>query len=178
MAKAQRGAHGEFVPRPDQRQLVQVMRATGTAMHVIAANLHIDERTLKRHFKEELATGQEQVVAALSASVIRAGLNGDWRAAIAWLARWGPPEWRGHVDHGQDNPYSPLGQAMAAAAGLGAADPVQVYLPGNGRPSALDAAQAAPPEAPIEAPGAPQDEAPEAPGAPPEAPGEDESDAA
>ena len=128
------------------------MRATGTALHVIAANLQIDVRTLRKHFKPELEIGQEQVVAALSASVIRAGLNGDWRAALAWLARWGPEQWRGHMDHGQD--YGPLGQAMAAAAGLDG--PVQVYLPENGRPPALDAAhmarRAPDPQAPDEAP--------------------------
>jgi len=185
-----KGGRPDFVPNPQQQQLVQVMRATGTPIHIIAANLHISEPTLRKHFKQELATGQEQVVAALSASVIRAGLNGDWRAAIAWLARWGPPEWKAPTHGAGDfDARTPLGQAMAMAAAGQApgADPVQVYLPDNGRPSALDAAQAPPPqldglpdapqpEAPVAPPGAPdapQGAAPEAPSAP-----EDEASAA
>lgn len=83
-----------YEPTSQERQIVQVLRANGISERMIAENLHINVRTMRRAFRRELARGKEQVVAALGASVIRAGLQGDWRAALSWLARFGGPEWQ------------------------------------------------------------------------------------
>lgn len=83
-----------FEPTEQQKQLVSVLRANGISERMIARNLRINVRTMKRAFRHELKEGKEQVIAALGASVIRAGLQGDWRAALSWLARFGGPEWQ------------------------------------------------------------------------------------
>lgn len=84
-----------FQPTEQQRHLVQVLRANGVKVEMIAANLRIDLHTLHKHFRHELAAGKAQVDAALGTTIIRAGLNGDWRAALQWLARFSSDDrWR------------------------------------------------------------------------------------
>jgi hypothetical protein len=63
-------------------------------VRTIARVIGVDTNTLRKHYNEELADGYEHIVARLGASVIAAGLRGDWRAAVTWLARHGPREWR------------------------------------------------------------------------------------
>jgi hypothetical protein len=91
------GGRPAFVPTSGQRRLVEVLRANGVPMPVIASLLDVDIKTVRRHFRAELQTGKERVTAALGAVVVRAGLGGDWRASLAWLARYGGPDWR-HVE--------------------------------------------------------------------------------
>jgi hypothetical protein len=94
----------------------------------IARLLGINLRTLNRHFRQELAHGRDRVVSALGCVVLNAGLAGDWRAAIAWLSRFGGPEWK--------NTETRL------HAGLPGGDPIRVStgrvtiveLPDNHRP--------------------------------------------
>jgi hypothetical protein len=87
-----------FAPTDAQRYLVKVLTTTGTPIGIIAKYVTedggIDEKTLRKHFAAEIATGREWVIAGLGLSVIRAGLAGDWRAALAYLARFGPPGWK------------------------------------------------------------------------------------
>lgn len=88
------GGHPPFVPRDDQRRPVEILRGAGNPVALIAHVLDIDEKTLRRHFRPELEAGKEALVAALGVAVIKAGLNGDWRAALSWLARHAPDKWR------------------------------------------------------------------------------------
>jgi hypothetical protein len=86
-----------FKPTEDQRRLVQVMRANGVPVNIIAKNIvagGIDYKTLVKHFATELEDGLEQIRAELGRVVVRSGLNGDWRAAIAWLQRFGGQTWK------------------------------------------------------------------------------------
>jgi hypothetical protein len=82
-----------FKPDDGQRRLVEALRANGVAVATIAAILQIDPKTLRRAFKRELVNGKDQIVVRLGAVVVRSGLQGDWRAALAWLARH-TEEWR------------------------------------------------------------------------------------
>jgi DNA-binding Lrp family transcriptional regulator len=83
-----------YEPTPQNRQLVQVLRANGIPFRAIARELKISLPTLRKNFREELANGTEVVVAALGAVVVRAALGGDWRAAKEWLSRFGGPAWK------------------------------------------------------------------------------------
>ena len=82
-----------------QRYLVWVLVTLGTPIEIIARYVAEDggihERTLKKHFADEIATGRDWVIAGLGVSVIRAGLGGDWPPHLsAYLARFGPPGWK------------------------------------------------------------------------------------
>jgi hypothetical protein len=73
--------HPTFQPTPSQRQTVQVMRANGDALPIIARTIGIDVKTLRKHLKVELADGHAQVRAAIGGSVVRAALAGNMHAA-------------------------------------------------------------------------------------------------
>jgi hypothetical protein len=87
-----------FTPTDSQRYLVRVLVALGTSLDIVARYVAesggISEKTLRKHFADEIATGREWVIAGLGLTVIRAGLGGDWRASLAYLARFGPPGWK------------------------------------------------------------------------------------
>jgi hypothetical protein len=52
------------------------------------------EKTLRKYFAVELATGRAQVRAAIGASIVRQALAGNINAARYWLSTHGGPEWR------------------------------------------------------------------------------------
>ena len=89
-----RNGRPPFEPTNSQRQIVQVLRANGIAVGVIAANVRCSVPTLRRHFKAELRDGHEQTKAAMGAAVVKAGLAGNMFAARYWLSCHGGPEWR------------------------------------------------------------------------------------
>jgi hypothetical protein len=126
MKPKRRGAP-PFVPTREQRQTVQVLSANGDPQRVIAKNIGIDEKTLRKHFAEELANGLAHVRAAVGGSVVRAALNGNIYAAKYWLSTHGGPEWRvveGRVLGGMEDAV-PIPVSTDAK--------VTVYLPDNGR---------------------------------------------
>ena len=65
-----------FSPTLHQRQLVHIMRAHGDSLPIIATNVGCDVKTLKKHFKVELADGFDQVKAAIGLSIVNAALKG------------------------------------------------------------------------------------------------------
>jgi len=118
--------HPPFEPAHDQRQLVQVMRANGDTLAIIARNIGIDEKTLRKHFKDELADGHAQVVAAVGASVVKAALAGNIYAAKYWLSTHGGPEWK--VIEGRQIGGMPDAPPIAISDAK-----VTIFLPDNGR---------------------------------------------
>lgn len=92
-----------FVPTREQRWVVQVLHAHGFSHRFIARKIGIDEngkptaigeRTLRKAFKDDLADAHLQVKAAMVATLVRTGLNGNVSAMKYWLACFGGPEWR------------------------------------------------------------------------------------
>jgi hypothetical protein len=71
---------------------VQVLRSNNISQRVIAANIGCDVQTLRKHFKGELADGHAQVVAAMGAALVRAGLAGNVGALRYWLSTHGGPQ--------------------------------------------------------------------------------------
>jgi hypothetical protein len=90
LAKRGQGAH---VPTERDRDIVQRLRANGTPIKVIACAIGISQPTLYKRYRAELDYGTEHVIAALGAVILRAAMNGDWRAALSWLKRFGGPLW-------------------------------------------------------------------------------------
>jgi hypothetical protein len=71
-----------------------VLAAHGIPLRISAKTIGIDEKTLKKHFRDEVRDAREMLTAQMGLSIVRAGLNGDWRAAAYWLALFGGPQWR------------------------------------------------------------------------------------
>src|SRR6202045_1309280 len=74
----------EYVPTADQRALVESASAIGITQAEIANQLNIDEKTLRKHFREELSSGKfkgyvwrEATYASLS-SIARAITGTAW----------------------------------------------------------------------------------------------------
>jgi hypothetical protein len=116
-----------FEPTPAQRQTVQVLRANGDALPIICRNIGVTEKTLRKHFTEELAGGHAQVVASMGAAVVRAGLNGNVFAMKYWLCTHGGPEWR--VVEGRQ--IGGLPDALPIP--IRSEGVVHIFLPDNGR---------------------------------------------
>jgi len=114
--------------------MVQVLAANGISHHVIARNIGCDRNTLRRHFKDELKHGKDQVEAALGAAIVKAGMNGNWGAAKYWLATHGGPQWR--VQPGTDDDEMPAQNlTVVIRGGLPDAAPVASHMNGSGKPN-------------------------------------------
>jgi AraC-like DNA-binding protein len=71
-----RGEAG-YAPEQAHRNLVKAMVACGATDGLIARLLHMDRRTLQRHFRAELKHGRAEVIAHMGATVVQKALNGD-----------------------------------------------------------------------------------------------------
>lgn len=75
----------------------QAQQAAGYGLHQdqIGALLGIDDKTLRKHYRDELALGRAQASAAVGESLFRRAVSGeDTTAAIWWSKcqmRWSPP---------------------------------------------------------------------------------------
>ena len=70
MSDTEREIPAEFEPTADQRALVQNAAAFGINQADIANQLNIDEKTLRKHFREELNSGKFGLGDAKSRSVL------------------------------------------------------------------------------------------------------------
>jgi hypothetical protein len=132
-----------FSPTLHQRQLVNVMRAHGDTLPIICTNLGISEKTLRKHFKVELADGFEQVKAAIGVSIVNAALKGNIYAAKYWLSCFGGPEWR------VTERRLLGGIEVAPPIPINTNAKVVIYLPHNNRePLKPDHPEPTPPETP------------------------------
>ena len=79
-----RPAHGgcignpAFVPTEEQRREVRALAQIFPphAQHHIAARLGIDQKTLRNHFRDDLARGRADMLAAVGAQMIKRALEG------------------------------------------------------------------------------------------------------
>jgi hypothetical protein len=88
-----------FVPTAEQRQNVEAMTGFGIAQADIARVIKnpangkpIDEKTLRKHFADEIATGLTKATAALAQSLFAEATKGEdsrsrVTAAMFWLGR-------------------------------------------------------------------------------------------
>lgn len=76
------GRQPPFIATDEQRQAVMALVSFGTTHEVIAQVLRIPERTLTRHFREELTTGKMMVHARVGGRIVAEALRGDKTMAI------------------------------------------------------------------------------------------------
>ena len=75
-------------PDPAQRRQVEAMAAYGVPEVDVARVLAIDPKTLRKHYREELDTGQIKATAKVAESLFRKALGDGSQsvtAAIFWL---------------------------------------------------------------------------------------------
>lgn len=103
-------ARPSFQPTDAQRRQVEAMAGYGIPHDDIARVLTIDPKTLRKHFRDELATGATKATARVAESLYKKA-TGDGAAAVTaaifWLktrAGWKEPE------RERDAPDAPLGK--------------------------------------------------------------------
>lgn len=121
-------ARPPFQPTEEQRKLVEQLAAFGVPMdqmvHMIPNKdgKPITVKTLRKHFKVELETGELKANTKVAQSLYKQAMDGNVSAQIFWLktrARWKEPQ---HVElTGKDG-----GPVQTEAT-------VTVYIPANGR---------------------------------------------
>ncbi len=73
------GGRPPHTPTIEERHCVRALAGNGANIKVIARLLRISKNTLHKHYKTELASAREEVIAALGTVVVNAALNGDVR---------------------------------------------------------------------------------------------------
>jgi hypothetical protein len=106
-AKPGEKGQAAFVPTDEQRQRVMHLLSCYFTLDRISVTMGIPERTLSRHFAEELATGKLRVHAEIAAGIVEGALNGD--KAMMILYAKGLIGWRKHTSVGLE---ATRGQAM------------------------------------------------------------------
>jgi hypothetical protein len=74
-----------FEPDPAQRLMVTALCACGTRLALIASHIGIDTKTLRRHFRKELAEGRQDANALVARSLFDQAIGGCITAQIFWL---------------------------------------------------------------------------------------------
>lgn len=90
------GSSGQprFIKTPQQSVVVQGLVSIGTEQWVIAQALQIPQRTLQRHFREELEQGRHVIHARIGGGIVASALAGDKTMMIFYAkAQMG---WRDH----------------------------------------------------------------------------------
>ena len=84
----------EFRPRCEDREKVQVLRASGMAKEVIATVIGIATETLNKHFADDLETAVAQRTAAVMVARYRSAIGGNVAAQNKFLELAGavPPK--------------------------------------------------------------------------------------
>lgn len=88
------GGRPSFQPTQQQRNQVQILKANGSSLHIIAQIVGCDENTLTKHFKAELKYGKERAIATMGAAVFRMATQGNISAARFWLRCHGGLAWK------------------------------------------------------------------------------------
>ena len=89
--KRARAGRPKFEPTDVQRATAKALKAAGSPHETIASIMAIPLRTFERHFKKEIAGGQDEVTARISHGLIGRALQGDNTASIFYLktrGRW------------------------------------------------------------------------------------------
>mgnify|MGYP000155908589 len=82
---ARKGRAVPHVPTEAQRQAVSLHASTGTPQELISRILDIDEKTLRKYYRDELDLGLAKANAKMSGSLFNKGIGGDTTAQIFWL---------------------------------------------------------------------------------------------
>ena len=73
-----------FKPNEQQRKMVSQYTAVGITQEDIAKVIGIDDKTLRKHFREELDTAATKANANIGGKLYNKAMDGDTTAAIWW----------------------------------------------------------------------------------------------
>ena len=144
MDKKETRGRKPFVATPELRGSVELMTASGIEQALISKALKIDEKTLRKHFREELDVGAVKVIARVSDSLVRQAMAGNVTAGIFFLkarAGWrdrpvddaASKEASGKKAVAQADAERVVGDASGEWSGLLSAP--QTVQPGRGKPN-------------------------------------------
>ncbi len=95
-------------PTEAQRQLVQLHATIGTQQSVIADILGIDDKTLRKHYRNELDLALAKANATIGGALFNKAKNGDTAAMIFWMKTQAGWRETNRVDHtSSDGTMSP-----------------------------------------------------------------------
>lgn len=89
-------------PTKATRDTVQMHTLVGTAQADIARVIGIDEKTLRKHYREELDLAKARANAKVGGALFNKALSGDTTAMIFWMktqAGWRETQ---HIEHSGD----------------------------------------------------------------------------
>lgn len=86
-------------PTETSRKLVQLHATIGTQQHTIADILGIDDKTLRKHYREELDHAMAQANATIGGALFNKAKGGDTTAMIFWMKTRAGWRERQEVDH-------------------------------------------------------------------------------
>ena len=78
-------ARPKYEPIAATRQMVQLHATVGTAQSVIADILGIDDKTLRKHYREELDQAKAKANATIGGALFNKAKGGDTSAMIFWM---------------------------------------------------------------------------------------------
>jgi hypothetical protein len=86
-------------PSDTTRQLVQLHATVGTPQAVIADILGIDDKTLRKHYREELDQSMAKANAQIGGVLFNKAKDGDTAAMIFWMKTRAQWRERSEIDH-------------------------------------------------------------------------------
>ena len=86
-------------PSPASRQLVQLHATIGTQQNTIADILGIDDKTLRKYYREELDHASAQANATIGGALFNKAKSGDTTAMIFWMKTRAGWRERHEIDH-------------------------------------------------------------------------------
>jgi hypothetical protein len=97
-----------YKPTDDDRKTVSLMCAVGIPHEGIAACIGdgIDDKTMRRHFAEELKTAKIKANAKIGGSIFNAALAGNMTAATLWAKTQMGWKEKSEIEHSGDISWS------------------------------------------------------------------------
>ena len=106
------------VPTDATRQTVQLHTMVGTTQTDIARVLDIDEKTLRKYYRDELDLAKSKANATIGGALFNKAKNGDTAAMIFWMktqAKWAE---RHELDHSStDGSMKPVDKVEISIVG-------------------------------------------------------------
>jgi len=106
-------------PTKERRQLVQLHSTIGTPQNIIASILDIDDKTLRKHYRDELDHATAQANATIGGALFNKAKGGDTTAMIFWMKTRAGWKEKQEVDHtSSDGSMSPRDVSAAVLDAL------------------------------------------------------------
>lgn len=81
-------------PTEDTMRQAEMLAQYGTPHEGIAVIIGIDDKTLRKYYREQLARGKAVAIHKMGKSLFDQGMSGNTAAAIFFLKTQGGPTWR------------------------------------------------------------------------------------